>query len=585
MKESISTSRRGGGFLLGQSEPDQVFTPEDFSEEQQLIREMTRQFVESEVVPRIEEIETKDWEVTKSLLRGCADLGLLGIEVPEKYGGENLDKVSAMIVMEQLGRVGSFAVSYGGQAGIGTLPIVYFGTDDQKSKYLPRLAKGELFTSYALSESSSGSDALSARASAALSEDGKHWVLNGEKMWITNASFADVFITFAQVDGDKFSCFIVERGDPGVSTGSEEQKMGLLGSSTSTVILDNARIPVGNLLGEIGKGHHVAFNILNTGRAKLGANAVGGSKTALDDAIGYANQRIAFGGPISRFGAIQHKLAEMAIRTWVTETMVYRTAGMMDDSLHDIDVDEPAQVMRAIEEYAVECSMLKVFGTEVLDYVVDEAVQIHGGYGYSKEYAVERYYRDARVNRIFEGTNEINRMLIPVMLFKRAQSGRLPLIEAGEEAVRTVLSGSTEQRQIGESSVPEAPGIARLIALFVATTVAKKYGDRIREEQEVLMHLSNILMEAFAIDASVVRLSKLTESSLHTDVVQTFVADSLERIGSSARQALGTAVPDSRELTAQLAAIHQILGRTPVDTVATRRRIAGRLIEEGRYCL
>ena len=584
MKESISNSLIGGGFLLGESKPDNVFTPEDFSEEHQLIREMTRQFVESEVVPRVEEIESKDWEATKSLLRGCGDLGLLGIEVPEKYGGENLDKVSAMIVMEQLGRVGSFAVSYGGQAGIGTLPIVYFGSEEQKLKYLPRFTKGDMFTSYALSEASSGSDALSARASAALSEDGKHWVLNGEKMWITNASFADVFITFAQVDGDKFSCFIVERNDPGVSTGAEEQKMGLLGSSTTTVILDNAHVPVGNLLGEIGKGHHVAFNILNTGRAKLGANAVGGSKTALNDAIGYANQRMAFGQPIAGFGAIQHKLAEMAIRTWVTEAMVYRTAGMMDQGLEEVDVDQPAQVMRAIEEYAVECSILKVFGTEVLDYVVDEAVQIHGGYGYSKEYAVERYYRDARVNRIFEGTNEINRMLIPVMLLKRSGSGRLPLMEAGERAVRTVLSGSSDQKPFGRGDRQGAPAKARLASLFVATTVAQKYGNRIREEQEVLMHLSDMLMETYAIDSAVVRLSKLAGSSLHADVVQTFAADATERIESSARQALG-AVVDPQELPGQLAAIHQLLALTPTDTVSARRRIARTLTEEGRYCL
>ncbi len=583
MQESISISRKGGGFLLGESLPEDIFTPEDFSEEQQLIRDMTRQFVESEIVPRIEEIESKDWEVTKSLLRGCGELGLLGIEVPEQYGGEALDKISAMIVMEQLGQVGSFAVTYGGQAGIGTMPIVYFGSEDQKLKYLPQFTKADLFVAYALSEASAGSDALAARTSATLSEDGKEWVLNGEKMWITNASFADVFITFAQVDGDKFSCFIVERGHPGVSTGSEEQKMGLLGSSTSTVILDSARIPVENLLGEIGKGHHIAFNILNTGRAKLAATAVGGSKTALNDAIGYAKERIAFGQPIAEFGAIQHKLAEMAIRTWVTEAMVYRTAGMMDQGLEEVDVDQAKQVMGAIEEYAVECSILKVFGTEVLDYVVDEAVQIYGGYGYSKEYPVERYYRDSRVNRIFEGTNEINRMLIPVMLLKRAQSGRLPLIEAGEQAVRAVLSGSAEAEP-RESREQRAAANARLAALFVATSVAGKYGKEVREEQEVLMHLSNILIETYAIDSAIGRLAKLAGSALHADVVHTFVTDATERIESSARQALA-AVVGPEELDDQLAAIHQLLLTTPADTVATRRRIARALIEEGRYCL
>ena len=446
MKETTKNAMRGGGFLLDGTASVDVFTPEDFSEEQQLIREMTQQFVEGEVVPRLEEIESRDWDLTRALLRSAAEIGLCGIEVPEKFGGAELDKVSAMIVTEQMARVGSFAVTYGGHTGIGTLPIVYFGTEDQKQKYLPALSQAELLSSYALSEAGSGSDALAARASASRDGATGDWTLTGEKMWITNAAFADLFVTFAQVDGDKFSCFIVEKAFPGVSTGAEEQKMGLKGSSTRTLLLDRARIPGENLLGEVGKGHRVAFNILNTGRAKLGANAVGASKTALNSAISYARVRVAFGRPIASFGAIRHKLGEMAIGTWITEAIVYRTAGLLDRALETVDTEQPAEAMKAIEEYAIECSVLKVFGTEVLDYVVDEAVQIYGGYGYSQEYDVERYYRDARVNRIFEGTNEINRMLIPTMLAKRAEAGRLPIHEATRSAMETVLSGSAARR-------------------------------------------------------------------------------------------------------------------------------------------
>ena len=585
MQESVTSPRKGGGFLLDASPNEDVFTPEDFSEEHELIREMTRQFVEAEVVPRVEEIESKDWELTTALLRRCGELGLLGIEVPEKYGGESLDKVSAMIVQEELGRVGSFAVSYGAQAGIGTLPIVYFGTEEQKLEYLPRFCKAEIFTSYALSEAASGSDALAARTRACKSADGKHWILSGEKMWITNAAFADVFVTFAQVDGDKFSCFIVERKHPGVSVGAEEKKMGLLGSSTSTVILDNAQVPSENLLGEIGKGHRVAFNILNTGRAKLGANAVGGSKTALNDSIRYAKERVAFTRPIASFGAIQHKLAEMAIRIWITEAMVYRTAGLMDAGLEEVDHDQSTQVMKAIEEYAVECSILKVFGTEVLDYVVDEAVQIYGGYGYSKEYDVERYYRDSRVNRIFEGTNEINRLLIPTMLLKRAQSGALPLMEATAAAVDSTLAGSPPAASEGNHGLERAAAEqARTASLFIAGSIMKKHGADIRDQQEVLTHLSNMVMETYAIDTALCRLSKKGNQGFYPDIVRTFITDATMRLESAGRQALAS-VSHGGDLTDRLAALRRVLAWVPTDTVAARRRIAEALIDGDRYCL
>src|SRR5881409_3041026 len=449
MTKELATVKKGGSFLIEETAAPDIFTPEDLTEEQTMIRDMTEQFVEDEVLPQVEKIEHQQWEVTVGLLRRCGELGLLGIEVPEKYGGENLDKVSAMIVAEKLARVASFAVSYGGHSGIGTLPIVYFGKEEHKRKYLPLLCKAEKISAYALSEAGSGSDALAAKANAVRSTDGSHWVINGEKMWITNAAFADMFVTFAQVDSKQFSCFIIEKDYPGVSTGAEENKMGLRGSSTRPLILNNAQIPIDNVVGEIGKGHHVAFNILNIGRAKLGAGAVGGAKTALNDAIQYAKQRIAFGKPIASFGAIKQKLAEMAIRIWIAEGMVYRTAGLMDRALEGVDMENAPQVLKAIEEYAVECSILKVFCSEVLDFAVDEAVQVYGGYGYSAEYSVERYYRDSRVNRIFEGTNEINRLLITGMLLKRAATGRLALHSAARSVVDEVMSASTPAEPSG----------------------------------------------------------------------------------------------------------------------------------------
>jgi alkylation response protein AidB-like acyl-CoA dehydrogenase len=550
-----------------------------------MIRDMTEQFVEDEVLPQVERIEHKEWDVTTKLLRRCAELGLLGIEVPEQYGGENLDKVSAMIVAEKMARVASFAVSYGGHSGIGTLPIVYFGTEAQKSKYLPLLCKAEKISAYALSESSSGSDALAAKTSANRSSDGSHWVMNGEKMWITNAAFADMFITFAQAEGKQFSCFIVEKDYAGVSTGAEENKMGLRGSSTRPLILNNARIPADNVVGEIGKGHHVAFNILNIGRAKLGAGAVGGAKTALNDAIQYAKQRIAFGKPIASFGAIKHKLAEMATRIWVAEGMVYRTAGLMDRSLEDLDLANSREVLKAIEEYAIECSILKVFCSEVLDFAVDEAVQVYGGYGYSAEYPVERYYRDSRVNRIFEGTNEINRLLIPGMLLKRAATGRLGLHAAARAVADEVMSASMP----GEPSGPAGAELAALAQakkalLFAAGAALQKFADSIRDEQEVLMHLSNMVMEVFAMDTAIHRFTKKSASGPQADIMRTYVNDAMSRVEFSAKQVLA-AVADGDTLRMQLGALRRLLRWMPINTVQARQHIADFLIDHGRYAL
>ena len=576
---------KGGSFLIEDSNPADVFTPEDFSDEQKMIRDMTEQFVEEELLPQQEKIEHQDWEVTVGLLKRCGELGLLGIEVPEQYGGENLDKVSSMIVAEKLGRVASFAVSYGGHSGIGTLPIVYFGNEDLKRKYLPLLCKAEKLSAYALSEAGSGSDALAAKTTAKLSPDGSHWIANGEKMWITNAAFADLFVTFAQADGNQFSCFAIEKTFPGVSTGAEERKMGLKGSSTRTLVLDNAQIPADNVIGEIGKGHHVAFNILNFGRAKLGAGAVGGSKTALNDAIQYAKQRIAFGKPIAAFGAIRHKLAEMAIRTWAAEGMVYRTAGLMDRALKAINVDDPKQVLKAIEEYAVECSILKVFCSETLDFVVDEAVQIYGGYGYSAEYAVERYYRDSRVNRIFEGTNEINRLLIPGMLLKRSATGQLPLQSAARTVVDEVMSVAIPSEPSGPLGTERAAvGQAKKALLFVAGSAIQKYADAIRDEQEVLMHLSNMVMEVYAMDTALCRVAKQGGPEIQTLALQTLINDAVSRVEFSAKQALA-AVAEGDALRMQLSALRRLLRWTPINTVRSRQRIAEHLIAQGRYVL
>src|SRR5215813_11357684 len=585
MTKQLNTLKKGGSFLIEETTADNLFTPEDFSEEQTMIRDMTQQFVEDEVLPKAEKIEHKDWDVTIKLLKRCGELGLLGIEVPEKYGGENLDKVSAMIVAEKLARVASFAVSYGGHSGIGTLPIVYFGREEHKRKYLPALCKAEKISAYALSESGSGSDALAAKTNAVRNNDGTYWVMNGEKMWITNAAFADMFITFAQVDGKQFSCFIVEKDHPGVSTGAEENKMGLRGSSTRPLILNNVTVPIDNVVGEIGKGHHVAFNILNIGRAKLGAGAVGGAKTALNDAIQYAKQRIAFGKPIASFGAIKHKLAEMAIRIWVSEGMVYRTAGLMDRSLESVDADDARQLLKAIEEYAIECSILKVFCSEVLDFAVDETVQVYGGYGYSAEYPVERYYRDSRVNRIFEGTNEINRLLIPGMLLKRAASGRLPLYAAARTVVDEVMSASAPSDASGPLAAEfSAVAQAKKALLFTAGSAIQKFSETIRDEQEVLMHLSDMVMEIFAMDTAMHRLVKKNSADPHLDVARTFINDAMVRIDFSARQVLA-AIAEGDMLRTQLAGLRRLLRWTPINTIKARQRIAEFLADSNRYAL
>jgi alkylation response protein AidB-like acyl-CoA dehydrogenase len=548
-------SRTAGGsdFLFCDSAELDVFTPEDFSDEQKMIRDMARRFVLDEVVPEQDNIEHQKSDVTVRLLRRSAELGLVGIDIPEAYGGAGLDRVSSMIVAEQMARVASFSVTYGGQSGIGTLPILYFGSEELRQKYLPLLCRAEKISAYALSEAGSGSDALAAKTKATRSTDGSHWILNGEKMWVTNAAFADVFITFAQVDGKQFSCFLVERSFPGVSAGTEESKMGLKGSSTRPLALADSPVPIGNGIGEIGRGHEVAFNILNIGRTKLGATAAGLSKTAFQEALQYSKQRIAFGKPISSFGAIQHKIAEMAIRIWITEGIVYRTANLMDRRLHGIELDDRAQLLPALKEYAVECSIVKVFGSETLDFVVDEAVQIFGGYGFSTEYPVERYYRDARVFRIFEGTNEINRLMIAGMLLKR------PV-------------GITDRQEYSGALSAEAAIIHEAKIDF--GRLAERTRSRVDAEQEILMLLADIAIEIYAMDTAFHRTRKIVEGGANREIYiamfRTFVNDAVSRIQVSARQ-IAAATGSERS------ALH--LSWQPIDTVSTRRRIAEFVLE------
>ena len=442
----------GGSFLLESRAPEDVFTPEDFTEQHQLIGQTTEEFAVNEILPNVEKIEHKDFSVSRDLLKKAGELGLSGVEIPEAYGGLEMDKVTAAVIADHIAKYAGFATTWGAHSGIGMLPIVYFGTEEQKKKYLPRLASGEIVGAYALSEASSGSDALNCRARAELSSDGKHYVLNGEKMWITNAGFADLFTVFAKINGEKFTAFLVERTFPGFSVGAEEHKMGIRGSSTCPIILNDCKVPVENLLGEIGKGHMIAFNILNVGRFKLGAMCVGGGRVSLENAIGYAKQRKAFNKVIADFGLVREKIANMATLLYVGESLVYRTVGMMDVALGEVDksaADAAKQTLKAIEEYAVECSIIKVWGSEMIDYVVDETVQIYAGYGFVEEYPAERAYRDARINRIFEGTNEINRLIITGFLLKRAMTGQLPLMPAIKKLMDEVLSGPSHGRRSG----------------------------------------------------------------------------------------------------------------------------------------
>lgn len=578
----------GGSFLIEERRPEEVFTPEDFTEEQRMIAETARQFVDNEVQPRVPELEKHDWELSRELLRKAGDLGLIGAKISEEYGGLGLDQVSNALIGENISRSASFAVTYGAQVSIGSLPIVYFGTEEAKRKYLPRIATGELVTAYALTEAGSGSDALAAKATARLSEDGTHYILNGEKMWISNAGFADMFVVFAKVDGDKFSGFIVENG-PGVSTGQEEHKMGIKGSSTRALILSDVRTPVENLLGEVGKGAKIAFNILNMGRLGLGTSCLGGMKLMLHHAVRYANERHQFGKPISSFGAIKKKLAEMAIRTWVGETMIYRTVGMVETAISDVENSDAK--LQAIEEYAAECSLIKVALSEYCDYVADEMVQIYGGYGYSADYPAERAYRDSRINRIFEGTNEINRMLIPGTLMKRAMNGKLALLPAAQALMDEVMSpppgdlDSDDELLAAEQKLAQN---AKKIALMTLGTAAQKYMMKLAEQQEILLNVADIIIDAYAMESAILRTRKIAQAqgedaaARYTDMTRVFCNDAIQRIEAHAKDALAGIV-EGDELRTLLAALRRFTKHTPINTVTARGRTADVLINANRY--
>ena len=595
-----STKISGGSFLLEERRPEEVFTPEDFTEQHQLIGQTAEEFAVNEILPNAEKIEHKDFSISRALVKKAGELGLSAVEIPEAYGGLEMDKVTAAVIADHIAKYAGFATTWGAHSGIGLLPLVYFGTEEQKKKYLPRLAAGEIVGAYALSEASSGSDALNCRTRAQLSADGKHYVLNGEKMWITNAGFADLFTVFAKVDGDKFSAFLVEKTFPGISIGGEEHKLGIRGSSTCPVILNDCQVPAENLLGEIGKGHVIAFNILNVGRFKLGAMCVGGGRVSLENAITYAKQRKAFGKVIADFGLVREKLANMATLLYVGESLVYRTVGMMDVALNEVDkagADAARETRKAIEEYAVECSIIKVWASEMIDYVVDETLQIYGGYGFVEEYPAERAYRDARINRIFEGTNEINRLIITGFLLKRAMSGQLPLMSAIKNLMEEVLSGPSASEEFEGALAEERKLVAQAkkLGLFAAGAATQKYMQAIQDQQEIMGAIADMTIETYAMETAVLRAQKIAESgssssrseaaaTLPIAMTRVYLTQAFEKVESAARKVIA-AVAEGDMLRTQLAILRRLSKHEPFNTIELRQLIAQRVIERGKYTL
>ncbi|MGA7906826.1 MAG: acyl-CoA dehydrogenase family protein [Candidatus Sulfotelmatobacter sp.] len=590
-----ATRVSGGSFLLEERRPEEVFTPEDFTEQHQLIGQTAEEFAVNEILPNLEKIEHKDFSITRDLLKKAGELGLSSVEIPEAYGGLEMDKVTAAVIADHIAKYAGFATTWGAHSGIGLLPLVYFGTEGQKKKYLPRLAAGEIVGAYALSESTSGSDALNCRTRAQLSADGKHYILNGEKMWITNAGFADLFTVFAKVDGEKFSAFLVERTFPGFSAGAEEHKMGIRGSSTCPIILNDCKVPAENLLGEIGRGHVIAFNILNVGRFKLGAMCVGGGRVSLENAVGYAKQRKAFGKVIADFGLVREKIANMAMLLYVGESLVYRTVGMMDVALNEVDksgADALKEIRKAIEEYAVECSIIKVWGSEMIDYVVDETLQIYAGYGFVEEYPAERAYRDARINRIFEGTNEINRLIITGFLLKRAMSGQLPLMPAIKKLMDEVLSGPSVSADLEGALAEERKLVAQAkkLGLFAAGAATQKYMQAIQDQQEIMGAIADMTIESYAMESAVLRAQKITETkgeaaaALPVAMTRVYLSQAMEKIESAARRVIA-AVADGDMLRTQLAILRRLAKYEPFNTIELRQQIAQKVIERGKYTL
>jgi alkylation response protein AidB-like acyl-CoA dehydrogenase len=587
---TTTTTVRGGSWLIEDTSADAAFTREQLSDEHRLIEQTAIEFVTNEVLPAIERLEQKDWALARQLVRRAGELGLLGVDVPESFGGVGLDKVSSIVVGEAVGRSASFATTFGAQTGLAITPLLCFGTEEQKARYLGPLVSGEMVGAYALSESGSGSDALGAKARAVRQPDGS-FLLNGEKMWITNGGFADLFIVFAKVTGETadgaFTAFLVERSFPGVSNGKEEHKMGLHGSSTTPLILQDARVPAANVLGEIGKGHKVAFNVLNYGRFKLAAMTSGGARAIVGDAGAYAVQRKQFGQSIASFGAIKHKLAEIAVREFAIESMLYRTAGLIDAAIHAHgDGSAGDAVLAALEEFAVEASILKVAGSEMIDFAVDENVQIHGGNGFVRDYTAERMYRDARVNRIFEGTNEINRLLIPGMLIRRALKGTLPLIPAAKKLQDEILTPSLADAGGTEPLDNERRSVAAMkkTALMVLGTAMQTFGEKLTDQQEVLTSAADVIIDVYAAESVLLRAAQVrgAGSALAVAAAEVYITDAAARVEIAARSALA-AMAEGDTLRTLLAALRRVLKTTPVNTVARRRQIADAIVDRKAY--
>ncbi|WP_346199999.1 acyl-CoA dehydrogenase family protein [Caldifermentibacillus hisashii] len=592
MAKSVDEIVKGGSFIIEEIGPDQVFTPEDFTEEHLMIAKTTEDYVANEVMPVVEKLENHEFEYSVKLLKHAGELGLLGTDVPEEYGGLGLDKITSALIAEKMSRAGGFSISHGAHVGIGSLPIVLFGNEEQKQKYLPKLASGELLAAYALTEPGSGSDALGAKTTAKLNEAGTHYILNGEKQWITNAGFADVFVVYAKVDGEKFTAFIVERTFPGVSTGAEEKKMGIKSSSTRTLILEDVPVPVENVLGEVGRGHVIAFNILNIGRYKLGVGAVGGSKSAFELTVKYAKERKQFNRTIAGFNLTKEKLATLASEIYAAESSVYRTVGLFDERMGSFSEEEARDgkaIAASIAEYAIECSLNKFFSTEVLDHVVDEGVQIHGGYGFMQEYEIERAYRDSRINRIFEGTNEINRLLVPGTYVKKAMKGELPLFEKAQSLQEELMM-----------LMPEEPGDeplalqkylvrnAKKIALMAAGLAVQKFGEKLEEEQEILVNIADIVSFTYAMESAVLRtekaiardgLEKSKQKLLYTEI---FAQAAFNRIEADAKEIL-IAVSGGDTQRMLLSSLRKLTRYTPINVIPKKREAADKLIEAEKY--
>ena len=589
------TDLKGGQFLVKESSPANTYIREEITEEQSMIAQSTADFIANRVHPNIKAIDKQEPGLVIGLLHEIAELGLLGAAVPEEYGGMGVDFATDTFINEQMGKGHSFSAAFAAHTGIGTLPILYFGTEAQKKKYLPGLSDGSIKASYCLTEPGSGSDALGAKTKAVLTEDGKSYIINGQKMWITNAGFADLFTVFAKIDGEKFTGFLVDAKSEGISLGAEEDKLGIKGSSTRQVFFNNVKVPAENVLGEIGKGHKIAFNVLNIGRYKLGVLALGGAKETCTTAVKYANERIQFNVPISSFGAIKHKLAEMAAKIYAVDASIYRTAGLIHDYIETAaasGTDKVQAKLQAAEEFSVECAILKVYGSEVLDYVVDEAVQVFGGTGFSEEYPVARAYRDSRINRIFEGTNEINRLLSVGMLVKKAMKGELDLFTpamAVQKELMSVPDFSTPDTEDTFAADRKALQNAKKAILMVAGAAVQKFMQNLDKEQEIMMNIADMLIELFACESALLKTEKLvsiqgeTACALQIDLTRTYISDALERINLSGKHAV-TAFNDGDMLRIMLMGIKRFTKYDAFNTIAARRRIADKMIAEGGFC-